>query len=59
VGGQAGIAGHINIADNTSIAGQAGIMNTVKEEGQKLMGSPAFSLRQYLRSYAVFKNSGK
>ena len=59
VGGQTGIAGHITIADNTSIAGQSGIMNTVKQEGQNLMGSPAFPLKQYLRSYAVFKNAGK
>ena len=59
VGGQTGIAGHITIADNTSIAGQSGIMNTVKQEGQNLMGSPAFPLKQFLRSYAVFKNAGK
>ena len=59
VGGQAGIAGHISLADNTSIAGQAGIMSTVKQEGQNLMGSPALPLKQYLRSYAVFKNAGK
>jgi UDP-3-O-[3-hydroxymyristoyl] glucosamine N-acyltransferase len=59
IGGQTGIAGHITIADNTSIAGQSGIMSSVKQEGQNLMGSPAFPLKQYLRSYAVFKNSGK
>jgi UDP-3-O-[3-hydroxymyristoyl] glucosamine N-acyltransferase len=59
VGGQTGIAGHITVADNTSIAGQSGIMNTVKQEGQNLMGSPAFPLKQYLRSYAIFKNAGK
>ena len=59
VGGQAGIAGHISLADNTSIAGPAGIMSRVKQEGQNLMGSPALPLKQYLRSYAVFKNAGK
>jgi UDP-3-O-[3-hydroxymyristoyl] glucosamine N-acyltransferase len=59
IGGQVGIAGHITIADNTSIAGQSGIMSTVKQEGQNLMGSPAFPLKQYLRSYAAFKNAGK
>ena len=59
IGGQTGVAGHISIADNTSIAGQSGIMNNVKEEGQNLMGRPAFPLRQYLRSYAMFKKAGK
>ena len=59
IGGQTGIAGHLTVADNTSIAGQSGIMSSVKTEGQNLMGSPALPIRQYLRSYAAFKNAGK
>lgn len=59
IGGQVGIAGHIKIADNTSIAAQAGIMGNVKTSGQALMGTPAIPLREYLRSYAVFKKAGK
>ena len=57
--GQVGVAGHITIADNTTIGAQSGVMGTIKEEGQVLMGSPAFPLKQFLRSYAVFKRSGK
>ena len=59
VGGQVGIAGHITVADNTSIAAQSGIMGNIKEEGQTLMGTPAFPLKQFLRSYALFKRAGK
>ena len=59
VGGQVGMAGHINIADNTSIAAQSGIMSSIKQEGTSWMGSPAMPLREYLRSYAVFRKSGK
>ena len=57
--GQVGIAGHITIADNTTIGAQGGVMSSVKEPGQKLMGSPAIPLRDYLRSYAEFKKAGK
>ena len=57
--GQVGIAGHITIADDTTIGAQAGVMSSVKEPGQKLMGSPAIPLRDYLRSYAEFKKAGK
>ncbi|MBR5567463.1 MAG: UDP-3-O-(3-hydroxymyristoyl)glucosamine N-acyltransferase [Bacteroidales bacterium] len=59
IAGQVGIAGHISIADNTTIGAQSGIMGKVKEEGQTLMGSPAFPLKDFLRSYAVFKRAGK
>ena len=59
VGGQVGMAGHINIADNTSIAAQSGIMSSIKQEGTSWMGSPAMPFREYLRSYAVFRKSGK
>ena len=59
VGGQVGIAGHITVADNTSIAAQSGILGNIKEEGQTLMGTPAFPLKQFLRSYALFKRASK
>ena len=59
IGGQVGMAGHIEIADNTSIAAQSGIMSSIKKEGTSWMGSPAMPLREYLRSYAVFRKSGK
>ena len=59
IGGQVGMAGHIEIADNTSIAAPSGIMSSIKNEGTSWMGSPAIPLREYLRSYAVFRKSGK
>ena len=57
--GQVGVAGHISIADNTTIAAQSGILSTITEEGKVFMGSPAIPLKDYLRSYALFKKAGK
>ena len=59
IAGQAGIAGHITVADNTTIGAQAGVLGKVRESGQVLMGSPAFPLKDFMRSYAVFKKGGK
>jgi UDP-3-O-[3-hydroxymyristoyl] glucosamine N-acyltransferase len=53
--GQVGIAGHLVIANNTSIGAQSGISKSIKEEGQKLIGYPAFDVKDYYKSYAVFK----
>ncbi|HZX74935.1 MAG TPA: UDP-3-O-(3-hydroxymyristoyl)glucosamine N-acyltransferase [Cyclobacteriaceae bacterium] len=55
IGGQVGIAGHITLANNTSIGAQAGIGKSIKEEGQRLLGSPAFDIKDYFRVYALFK----
>jgi UDP-3-O-[3-hydroxymyristoyl] glucosamine N-acyltransferase len=55
LGGQVGIAGHLVIANNTGIGAQAGIGKSIKKEGQKIIGSPAFDVGEYYRSYAVFK----
>lgn len=56
LGGQVGIAGHLVIANNTGIGAQAGISKSIKEEGQRIIGSPAFNVGDYFKSYAVFKN---
>jgi len=55
IAGQVGIAGHLVIANNTSIGAQGGISKSIKEEGQKLIGYPVFDIKDYFRSYAVFK----
>ena len=55
IGGQVGIAGHLVIANNTGIGAQSGISKSIKEEGQKIMGSPAWDVGDYFKSYAVFK----
>lgn len=53
-GGQVGISGHIEVADRTQLGAQSGLMNN-KREGAALMGSPAFDLRDYMKSAALFK----
>jgi UDP-3-O-[3-hydroxymyristoyl] glucosamine N-acyltransferase len=53
--GQVGIAGHLVIANNTSVGAQAGISKSVKEEGQRLLGYPVFDIKEYFKSYAIFK----
>ncbi len=55
VAGQVGIVGHIQIANHTTLAAQAGVSKSIKKEGQTLFGSPAYNIREYMSSYAVFK----
>jgi len=55
LGGQAGIAGHIKIAAGTKIGAQAGIISDIKEENTAILGSPALDIKQYMRSYAIFR----
>ena len=54
-----GIAGHLTIADNTTVGAQCGIIGNVRKSGQVLLGSPSMPLKNYLRSYAVFKRQGQ
>lgn len=54
IGGQAGLTGHAQIGDRVSIAAQAGIPNNVKS-GEQIMGSPAFDIRKYYKSAALFR----
>lgn len=56
IGGQTGIAGHLTIADEVKIAAQSGIGNNITQKGEVIQGSPAFSIRNYQKSYVVFKN---
>lgn len=53
--GQVGLAGHLTVANKTTIAAQAGISRSVKKEGETLFGTPAYNIREYMSSYAVFK----
>jgi len=53
--GQVGVAGHLVIANNTSVGAQAGISKSIKEEGQKLLGYPVLDVKDYFKSYAIFK----
>jgi len=55
IAGQVGIAGHLVIANRTQVGAQAGISKSVKEEGQQIIGYPAIGIKDYFRSYAIFK----
>lgn len=53
--GQVGVAGHLVLANNTSLGAQSGVSKSLKEEGLKLIGYPAFDVKEYYKAYAVFK----
>ena len=55
LGGQVGLAGHIKIANKTMLGAQSGLGGNVEEEGLQLQGSPAFGLKDFYKTYAVFK----
>ena len=58
IGGQVGVAGHIVIGNNVKIQAQSGIGHNIKDN-EVLQGSPAFSFRDYYKSYIHFKNLPK
>lgn len=55
IGGQVGIIGHIIIADGVKIAGQSGVGKSITEENSVVQGSPAFSIRDFQRSYIHYR----
>ncbi|MCC5928197.1 MAG: UDP-3-O-(3-hydroxymyristoyl)glucosamine N-acyltransferase [Cyclobacteriaceae bacterium] len=56
IAGQVGIVGHLQIADRTTIAAQSGISKSIDKKGTFKMGSPGFEMKDYMKSYAVFRN---
>lgn len=54
IGGQVGISGHLKIGDRVKIAAQSGIMNDVADDST-IMGSPAFGISDYRKSYIYFR----
>ena len=56
IGAQAGIVGHIIIANDVKIAAQAGIPNSIRKEGEIVIGSPAFDIAKFKRSFVHFRN---
>jgi UDP-3-O-[3-hydroxymyristoyl] glucosamine N-acyltransferase len=54
-GGQTGLAGHLKIANGSKIGAQAGLLGDVKEENTVIIGSPAFDIKQFMRSTVIFK----
>lgn len=57
--GQVGVVGHIRIADNTTVGAKSGVIGNVRKSGETLFGTPAIQHKQYLRSYAKFKQQGE
>ncbi|MCS7019186.1 MAG: UDP-3-O-(3-hydroxymyristoyl)glucosamine N-acyltransferase [Cytophagales bacterium] len=55
IAGQVGFAGHIKVANRTNIGAQAGVMKSIKEENQVLVGSPVIDVKDYMKSFAIFK----
>ena len=55
IAGQVGVAGHLVIANHTGIGAQAGIGKSISKEGGKIMGGPAFEVKAFYKSYAIFK----
>jgi len=53
-GGQVGISGHITVGDRVKIGAQSGVMSDVAEE-ESIFGTPAFKIRDYLRSTSIFR----
>lgn len=59
IAGQVGIVGHLKIADGTTIAAKSGVIGNVKKSGETIFGTPAIPIKNYMRSYAIFKQNGK
>jgi len=55
IGGQAGFVGHIKVADGAKVQAQSGVASPIKKENSAVYGSPALDYKNYLKSYAVFK----
>lgn len=55
IGGQVGVAGHVNIANGTRIQAQSGVASSIEQTNTSIFGYPAFGYRDYIRSYAVFR----
>src|ERR1700754_4833646 len=56
IGGQAGIVGHVQIADGARINAQSGVTKSIKAPGGAVTGTPAFEYTSALRSQALSRN---
>ncbi len=56
IAGKAGVVGHIKIADNTTIGANTGISKSITIPGKTLFGYMGFDMKDFLKSYAAFKN---
>jgi UDP-3-O-[3-hydroxymyristoyl] glucosamine N-acyltransferase len=58
VGGQAGISGHLRIGQGAEIGAQAGVMSDLVP-GAKVVGSPAWPIKDFFRQIAALKKMAK
>ena len=58
VGGQAGFTGHLRIGERAEIGAQAGVMSDVAA-GAKVVGSPAWPIKDFFRQIAVLRKLAK
>jgi UDP-3-O-[3-hydroxymyristoyl] glucosamine N-acyltransferase len=56
IGGQVGIAGHLEVADRVTLAAKTGVSKSINETGTVKWGYHAMDHRDFMKSYAVFKN---
>jgi UDP-3-O-[3-hydroxymyristoyl] glucosamine N-acyltransferase len=56
IGGQAGIVGHLQIADNAKINAQSGVSKSIKKAGLSVTGTPASDYASALRSQALSRH---
>ena len=54
IGGQVGIAGHLNISDKVMVAGKSGIVNDI-QEGEVIGGYPAIKISSWHRQNIFLK----
>ncbi len=55
IAGKSGIVGHIKVADHTTIGANTGISKSIEEPGKTIFGYIGFDIKDYLKSYSVFK----
>jgi UDP-3-O-[3-hydroxymyristoyl] glucosamine N-acyltransferase len=56
IAGQVGIVGHVKVADHTTVGAKTGISKNVTTKGQTLFGFISMDLKDFLKSYAIFRN---
>ncbi len=56
IGGQAGVVGHLQIADGSKINAQSGVSKSIKIPNTTVTGSPAYDHTSALRSQALSRN---
>jgi UDP-3-O-[3-hydroxymyristoyl] glucosamine N-acyltransferase len=55
IAGQVGLTGHLEIGNDVKIGAQSGISTNLKD-GAIVLGSPAFDISRYRKSYVYFRN---